>query len=728
MKRKVLVGILTMALLTTVGNSGQVAAAQNLGDGESIESPVSVMEAEENVEVLSEDTQTEENVEVLSEDTQAEENVEMLSEDTQAEENVEVLSEDTQAENMEMLQESMEEDPQEGTSMSNTQLESVSEWKGSSLSYSGYTGNTYTHNARFDDGYRIVNGIDVSYHNGTIDWSAVKASGIDYAIIRVGYRGLSNGNLFDDSMYRTNIQGALNAGLEVGVYIFSQAITQAEAIAEADYVLNRISGYNITLPVVIDYEYGTNNTGRLADANLDIDTATGVVSAFCSRVQAAGYTPMIYANKSMLQSSIRGEVLDDYYKIWVANYTTRTTYAGDYYAWQYSSKGFINGINGYVDCDFFYEKENLQNSQMYVTRLYQNLLERDPDDSGLNNYVQKLSAGRATAADIALDIISSDEFKDKNYSNEIYVYKLYAALFGRTAQEAEVDNWKEILANGVSEQYVLKQVVGSAEFATVCSYYNIVPGNVELKENRDYNYDATAYVMRCYQKILGRNADVSGLNTWTGKLKEGNGGAEIVKDLVVSDEFENMQRTDEEFIDILYEAMLDRASDADGKASWVSVLEAGVSRVYVINGFAGSKEFGNICADYGITPGQAEITEARDKNLQVTQYVGRCYEKALGRSGETAGINDWCSIILNKIQSPKDVACGFVFSAESINQERNNAEFVEMLYNLCLGRESDEEGKADWVNRLNQGTSRETVYWGFANSSEFENIIAGYGL
>lgn len=87
---------------------------------------------------------------------------------------------------------------------------------------------------------------------------------------------------------------------------------------------------------------------------------------------------MVYANKTMLQSYIRGEILDDYYKIWLANYTTQTTYAGEYYAWQYSSKGGVSGISGYVDCNFFYVRDNYQNAQLYVTRLYESLLEREP--------------------------------------------------------------------------------------------------------------------------------------------------------------------------------------------------------------------------------------------------------------------------------------------------------------------------------------------------------------
>lgn len=748
MKKRVLACILAAALLTTGIPGEQAAMAQSLtetGTEMATEevNPENILEETEAASVTETEAQTSteretEDVAGGSESPSTETEETEAAEETEAPEGTGETEETEETEAVEkterlkssgtVVDEALEEDPQAGTSMSNEEPESTSNIKSSSATYSGYTGSSYIHNGRYDSGYKIVNGIDVSYHNGDINWSAVKAAGIDYALIRVGYRGMSNGGLFDDSKYQANIQGALNAGLRVGVYIFSQATTQAEAVEEANYLLNRISGYNITLPVVIDYEFGANHSGRLADANLDIDTATAVVNAFCTTVQSAGYTPMVYANKTMLQSYIRGEILDDYYKIWLANYTTQTTYAGEYYAWQYSSKGGVSGISGYVDCNFFYIRDNYQNAQLYVTRLYENLLEREPDASGMNAYATAISNGMMTAADVAVDMISSSEFKNKNYTNQVYVRKLYAALFARSPQDSEVSNWVEVLSNGVSQKYVLKQLIESSEFTTVCSYYMFSPGTVSLTENRDQNYNATAYVMRCYRKILSRDADVSGLNTWTGKLIAGNGGAEIVKDLVMSEEFHNMNKSDAEFVDILYAAMLDRSSDESGKNTWLSTLNDGVSYVYVINGFAGSTEFGNICSGYGITPGQAEITEARDKNIKVTQYVNRCYEKALGRTGETDGINYWCSIILSGAQSPKDVAYGFVFSQESENQNRNNADYTEMLYNLCLGRASEAAGKTDWVGRLEQGTSREEVYWGFANSQEFENIIASYGL
>jgi hypothetical protein len=178
----------------------------------------------------------------------------------------------------------------------------------------------------------------------------------------------------------------------------------------------------------------------------------------------------------------------------------------------------------------------------------------------------------------------------------------------------------------------------------------------------------------------------------------------------------------------MYQAMLGRNADTSGKKNWMATLEKGVSYVYIINGFAGSTEFKNLCAQYAITPGSATITEARDVNVKVTEFVQRNYQKALERKGESDGLNYWCQVINSKAQSPKQAAHSFVFSEESVKKNRSNADFVEMLYQLCLGRASDAVGKKKWVSLLNGGTSRETVFWGFANSKEFEAIIAGYGL
>ncbi len=217
------------------------------------------------------------------------------------------------------------------------------------------SGVTYSHNPRFE-GYSIVNGIDVSSYQKTVDWNAVKADGIDYAFVRVGFRGYGDtGTLNQDGKYKQNLENAPKAGIKVGVYMYSQAITVEEAIEEANFILERIKGYEITLPVVFDFEYAATGLGRLYHAKLSKREATDICAAFCETVSAAGYTPMIYANKNMLETKMYADELDDKYQIWLANYTNKTSYAGDYQYWQYSSSGKVDGITtGRVDVNFFY--------------------------------------------------------------------------------------------------------------------------------------------------------------------------------------------------------------------------------------------------------------------------------------------------------------------------------------------------------------------------------------
>lgn len=206
------------------------------------------------------------------------------------------------------------------------------------------------------DGYSKTTGIDVSKWQGSINWSQVKAAGMDFAIIRVGYRGADSGSLSTDSTYATNLSGAQNAGIKMGVYIFSQAITPEEAREEARYAMSLVKGYNISLPIVMDFEFASNggNNGRLYNAHLSKDAATAVCLAFCETVKAGGYEPMVYANKSMLTSNLNAGQISSKYKIWLAHYVSNTDYAGDYTFWQYSDKGSVSGISGNVDMNYWY--------------------------------------------------------------------------------------------------------------------------------------------------------------------------------------------------------------------------------------------------------------------------------------------------------------------------------------------------------------------------------------
>ena len=191
-------------------------------------------------------------------------------------------------------------------------------------------------------------GIDVSKWNGSIDWNAVKNSGVSYVIIRVGYRGSSQGALIEDSTFKTNIKGATAAGLKVGVYFFTQAVDEVEAVQEASMVLDRISGYKISYPVFLDVE-GSGGRGD----KIDSATRTAVCKAFCSTIQNAGYTAGIYANKTWLTSKMDAGALSSY-KIWLAQYAAAPTYTGRYDLWQYKSTGRVSGISGNVDLNLSY--------------------------------------------------------------------------------------------------------------------------------------------------------------------------------------------------------------------------------------------------------------------------------------------------------------------------------------------------------------------------------------
>ena len=191
-------------------------------------------------------------------------------------------------------------------------------------------------------------GIDVSKWNGSIDWNAVKNSGVSYVIIRVGYRGSSQGALIDDPTFKTNIKGATAAGLKVGVYFFTQAVDEVEAVQEASMVIDRISGYRISYPVFLDVE----SSGGRGD-KIDAATRTAVCKAFCSTIQNAGYTAGIYANKTWLNNKMDAGALGSY-KIWLAQYAATPSYTGRYDLWQYKSTGKVSGINGNVDLNLSY--------------------------------------------------------------------------------------------------------------------------------------------------------------------------------------------------------------------------------------------------------------------------------------------------------------------------------------------------------------------------------------
>ena len=194
-------------------------------------------------------------------------------------------------------------------------------------------------------------GIDVSKWNGIIDWDKVKNAGVQFAIVRAGYRGSVTGSLVEDPQFVANMKGATAAGIPVGVYFFTQATDEKEAVEEASAVLELIRDFQLSYPVFIDTE-GAGGNGR-ADG-LGAETRTLVCEAFCRTVENAGYTAGVYASRNWYNNNLQTARLENYH-IWLAEYRSVPLYQGYYKTWQYTSKGKVDGIEGRVDINITYE-------------------------------------------------------------------------------------------------------------------------------------------------------------------------------------------------------------------------------------------------------------------------------------------------------------------------------------------------------------------------------------
>lgn len=200
--------------------------------------------------------------------------------------------------------------------------------------------------------YDVLRGVDVSEHQLDIDWKQVAASGVDYAYVRVGWRGYTEGGLFEDAYFERNIQGALDAGLHVGVYMFSQAVTVQEAIEEADFVLERIGKYNVTLPVVFDWE--KIEAAEARSHGLTMELRTDCARAFCETVKSAGYVPCVYFNRNLGYYGYDLTRLTDY-EFWFS--LPESGFPNFYYAcdmWQYSFTETVPGIAEPTDMNLWF--------------------------------------------------------------------------------------------------------------------------------------------------------------------------------------------------------------------------------------------------------------------------------------------------------------------------------------------------------------------------------------
>lgn len=350
---------------------------------------------------------------------------------------------------------------------------------------SPFTGLVYTHAAQLSD-YSITNGIDVSKWQAEIDWKKVKAAGVKFVFIRCGYTALSQKfAMYEDEYFRKNIQGAYDAGIKVGVYFFSNSITTTEAKKEAQKTLELIQDYAhmITLPVVYDFEAFSNAYRAYGLSKTQVTKNT---IAYADLIEAAGFTPMYYGSPNFLASSFDVTQLAKY-DCWLANYTTKTSYTGDYTYWQYSSTGQVDGIVGNVDCNFYYSGDSGE--------IVDPGPDLDPEDVAESlGPVSGLMMSDHTTDEIT---IQWDALEDADG------YKVYRSKsYGGTYKLLKTINWNEVT------EYTDDMVMESEGRQY---YYKVVPFLLDEDGNLKYGLESdilTAYTERLHSFRLKTTANI----------------------------------------------------------------------------------------------------------------------------------------------------------------------------------------------------------------------------
>jgi len=240
----------------------------------------------------------------------------------------------------------------------------------------------------------------------------------------------------------------------------------------------------------------------------------------------------------------------------------------------------------------------------FVFQMYLTALERKPDSTGFDHWVEQINGKKATAAQVAYGFFFSNECQSRDLTDREFVSLLYRGMLGRDADAQGLENCLDLLKTGVSRKYIFASFITSQEWINHCSVTGIAPGTYASDEGRDWSPTITAFVLRMYSSFLGRPADVAGLNYWTSLLNQSKiSGAEVSQSFAFSQELLAKNLSNEAFVDLMYQGILGRGADSAGKAYWMAQLAAGMSRMDVFRVFVNSQEFANLCARYGIERG-----------------------------------------------------------------------------------------------------------------------------
>ena len=243
------------------------------------------------------------------------------------------------------------------------------------------------------------------------------------------------------------------------------------------------------------------------------------------------------------------------------------------------------------------------------------------------------------------------------------------------------------------------------------------------------NQDVANFVARMYDKFLNRDADQGGFDYWYNKLVSGElKGANIIEGFAASTEFNALDLDADAYLEIMYQGIFDRAPDEAGLATWTPIYGSGVSASYIPAQFVGSAEFTALCEKFNISRGSITLSQNRDKDAAITQFVSHFYENCFDRTGDEDGLNDWTGQLLKQTATGADISFGFFYSTEFLNKGLTDEDYVRTLYQTLLMRVPDGPGLADWVTRLEKGVTKEHIRAGFVHSAEFAEFCEEHNI
>ena len=376
------------------------------------------------------------------------------------------------------------------------------------------------------------------------------------------------------------------------------------------------------------------------------------------------------------------------------------------------------------------EKYNTEeNMEKFVRLLYNNVLGRECSDDECQSWVSGMKYNNLTCSDLAYRFMFSDEYTNKNTSNEEYISMLYRTLLDRVPDSSEVTSWTRALDRAYSRKYVLQQFLSSEEFIRICTELRLKAGNLDVSD--DEVYDATQnmslYVNLLYNNVLGRACSTEENQSWVKGMKYDNlSCADLANSFIFSDEYKNMQTSNASYVAMLYRTLLRREPDSSEVNAWVTVLNDCYSRKYVLQRFVTSEEFIRISNELRLTPGNINVSddEIFDTTQSIQMFVKNVYQNVLGRQADDEEIQSWTKGMKTDGLTCADVIYSFVFSDEYTRQNTSNAEYARMLYVALLEREPDTSEVMAWSAGLDNGDSRKYVLSCFISSEEFNRLCS----